>query len=306
MNRFLLIGWLGITSALAVYCAAPSYAAPPTRYLMANLGDSITAASLADTRLVSRASNLTPREIEEKALYQNKDTYSWASGKRINSHFMRMKEYMTRNGLGTIDVLNAAIPGKETDNLEAQATKVVEKVRTDRSVLKYVTLLIGANDVCSSESPVGTPNDKFYAGMMKGLAKLAEIQQADPIRILMPGMPRIPDLGFPRILEQRTTLGMTCKKARDQILKFCNPMTVWSTESEYRQRRAVVEGKNDLLRQVARDANERYPNLDIHYTDAVWNWELTPSVLAIDCFHPSQDGQSLLSSVLWGEQPWFH
>ena len=280
---------------------------PTPKYLMASLGDSMTAASLADTQLTSPHLPVTPQDVQEKVLYENKATFSWASGEKTSSHFMRLKDYMIQHHQpGTLEMFNIAVPGNTTINLEQQAKSVAEQFKTGKyASLKYVTILMGNNDACSSASPVGTPDAAFYDNFMKGLTRLSEIQQTERIRVLVSGIPRIVDLGRPAIQNTEVFPGMSCHKLRDQILKFCNPLTAWVTEAEYRARLAVVTSRNELIERIVHDASLRYPNLDFHFTDAPFNLSLEPSVLAIDCFHPNESGQAMLASVLWNDQPWF-
>src|SRR5258708_5209555 len=98
MKRALFVIIIGLTgiSAYAAILKGPAKPTPPKPYLMAALGDSITAGFLANTNLMGAsaialyAASSTEEiryQIEARSLFENKKNYSWASGIKIPSHF---------------------------------------------------------------------------------------------------------------------------------------------------------------------------------------------------------------------------
>src|SRR6185312_7361813 len=147
---------------------------------------------------------------------------------------------------------NVAYPGDTTYDLSAQIDHVVKSVNSGRyDEIAYVTVLIGSNDACTDETAVGTPLQTMHDNLMSMFAKLASIQQKDPIRVLLIGMPRIPDLGTPEYRNASTVFELSCETVRNKILKFCNPLLLWNTPEEYDAAMMVVEDKNRLLREVS-------------------------------------------------------
>src|SRR5439155_825991 len=123
----------------------------------------------------------------------NKTTYSWTSGSKISSHFERLKEYLRKSRPQTfLEVYNVSVPGATAKNLPKQVGKIVAKMKTGKfRALKYVTLMIGANDSCDD-----TPDDEFESSLLKTFEKLAEINQNEPIYVMVAGAPRIADVGM--------------------------------------------------------------------------------------------------------------
>jgi len=173
-------------------------------YLMAVLGDSISAGSLADVPIPLQG---TPEEkvrkwadegVSAQLVITNKSTYSWASGLKIRSQYRLLRTWLQKNDPGRrLDVLNVAWPGDRAVDLPAQVERVVEAMASGRyESLYYVTLLIGANDACASAQ--GTPLVKMREQLMQALTRLSSIRQSEPIRVFVVGIPRIPDLGKTR------------------------------------------------------------------------------------------------------------
>lgn len=284
-------------------------------YLMGAIGDSISAASLADTSAVSQSATkgrspavaLTPGELSARSLYENKGTFSWASGQDILSHFELLSSYLQGQAdPSRLEVLNEAVPGDTTDDIGKQVGNLVWAMNGGQySALKYVTLMIGANDACSTETPEGTPDARMRQNLMNFFAELAWIHQAEPIHVLVSSLPNIPQLGRPEIRDHSTLMGMSCEEVRSKILGFCTSLTTWNGEAEYESKLAIVEDKNHVLNQAVQDASAQYPSLRIVYSSSLFKQKISIDMLAADCFHPNQAGQQMLSELLWRDQPWF-
>ena len=276
-------------------------------FLLASLGDSLTAASLADTSLTHPVVADRDKILDRSWKWENRKTLSWASGEKIKAHNEYLGDYLAQHGdTVDLDTLNVANPGNRADDLENQAQKVVDKMESgDYQELTYITLLIGANDACSDETERGTPISDFKASVHKALKKLSEIKQATPLRILVSSIPKIADLAVPEIRHRRVYPGLTCHDIRVKVFHECNPLLNWKTEEEHQQKNGVVKSFNDALKEVVAEAKQLYPNMTAVYSSALWDAQITAELLAVDCFHPNRDGQQLVSNQLWQDQPWF-
>ncbi len=281
-------------------------------YLMAVLGDSISAGSLADVPIPlegtpeERVRKWADQRVDSNRVITNKHTYSWASGTKIRSQYRLLGSWLRKNEPGrALEVLNMAWPGDQAVDLAPQVERVVETMESGRyESLYYVTLLIGANDACGSKS--GTPIPKMRVQLLAALARLASIRQNDPIRVLVVGIPRIPDLGEDAIRNHITLFGLSCKTVRNNILKFCNPRLLWNNWDEYGDSMQIVENVNRLLQSVATEARAQFPNLDLRYTSRLYHLSIPIDIMAADCFHPGKKGQEQLSLEVWKDQPWFN
>lgn len=288
-----------ISSFALLFSFSISFAAlAEDQVLMASLGDSLSAASLASTSL---------SEGTSKNLPKNKEALSWASGTQIPSHYVRLREWMRARGdLRTLDALNVATPGNTTSQLEAQAKQVAAKMAEGgHQSLAYVTILIGGNDACDGWQPTTASRERVLGNLKRALATLNAIPNPEPIRVLVSSIPRIPDIGASQIMRHPTRARITCETLHRRALNVCDPMILWSTEAGYQARVKIVDAMNAILRTVATANVSEYPNLEIAFGTSLYEQPVSPELLAADCFHPSQLGQEQISRAAWADQPWF-
>lgn len=285
-------------------------------YLMAALGDSIAAGTFADTSVhISKSSEQDMQNdyggaIQKKFIYTNRYTLSWGTGDQIPSHYMQLKSWLAKNEPEmNLVPLNVGIPGAMASDLAGEAQTVVDTMATGQyRALKYVTLDIGANDACSisSKQPNGVPDDVFAANLRKVFAILSQIQQDQPIRVMVSSIPKVPDLGRPDIQDTKTLGGAACSWIRRHIFTYCGTLPFWSSEEQYENDVAIVEDKNAVLQSVVDEVNHTYSNIQASFSYATYDSPIDSDLLALDCFHPNKEGQTSIAQHLWDAQPWFH
>lgn len=284
---------------------------------MAVLGDSISAGTFAQTQLSSAPENqiysLQPSYSRFKWpeipwIIQNKKTYSWASGSRVESHYQRFQKYLKNQGSDPkLFILNVARPGGTSDTLADQTHDLntsLHKMEIDS--LSYVVLLIGGNDLCDLGTGDEISLDQFRTFVFDSLSEIAQYPSKDRLHILVSSIPNIPNIGSPKIFQEKTWLGITCENLRRHIITYCNEMTLWENAGEYQRKVALVQKRNDVLRHTVEELMTLYPNVDFFYSSALFDrGQFSAQHLAFDCFHPSYEGQAMISKLLWEDQPWF-
>jgi lysophospholipase L1-like esterase len=279
--------------------------------MMGVMGDSISAATLADFPIPSKDSgtgNIAQLdELQEKMIFENKYLLSWASGVGIKSHYVRLRDYFKRRGESRpVRVDNVSYPGRMTNAMEDQALQLLQDFREGNySELMYVTLLVGSNDACSSQTPWGVPLGEMHDNLIKAFRILSMFPQKEPVHVLVVGIPRIPDLAERSLRDSKTLLGLSCGTVRNKILGECNALLSWKTEKDYDQKMMIIENDNRLLRDTVTEANKLFPKIQAFYSDRLYNLNIPRSILAADCFHPNADGQQQLADQVWLDQPWF-
>jgi lysophospholipase L1-like esterase len=264
----------GATSASATAAGAGAASAmgvaasPPLPDSIAAIGDSITQA------------------VDVCCLYGNWPGQSWATGfvpfDGIASHYERIR---ARNPAIRGHRWNNAVSGARMADAPAQAR------RTVRQGAQYVTVLMGANDLCGRDGAL-TPTATFRAQFAKTLA------------ILRAGLPRsrvfvasIPNL------HQLWSILRTDPLAKVvwQAAGVCPPML--DVHNSPADRQAVIDRQrelNDALRDVcATWSNCRF---DGYLT---YRYAFTRAMVSkLDYFHPGLKGQAALAALTWEASWW--
>ena len=262
---------LAAAFAAALVAAAPAAAEPamvgyPSS--MASTGDSIT-----------RAFNTCSFP------YIDCPSNSWSTGSSssVNSHYRRI---LAVNGAIAGRNFNDGQTGADMADLNGQVARAVAQGA------QYVTILMGANDVCASSEAAMTPLSTFRAQLDQALATLAT------------GLPdaRIYVVSIPRVYRLweifRFNIGaLLVWDAADICQSMLANATSYSSTTI--ARRARVDQRNreynvQLADACAQLVHCRFDN------NVVFNHPFqTSQVTSRDYFHPSTSGQALLASITW-------
>ena len=247
--------------------ATPSELGLPSS--MAAMGDSIT-----------RAYNTGSSEFTDAP------ANSWSTGTTtsVNSLYLRM--LATNPGLSGQN-FNEARSGANMIDLAGQAA-VVNTLHVE-----YVTILMGANDVCTSSEAAMISVDTFRAQFQAAMETLAT------------GSPdaRVYVLSIPNIYNLWSVLkGNSSARAAWSLFNICqsmlaNPTSTKRADVERRERvlQRNVDFNTQLREVCAAFVNCRYDE------NAVFNTVfVADDVSTHDYFHPSVAGQAKLASVIWG------
>jgi lysophospholipase L1-like esterase len=236
-------------------------------FIMGALGDSITTAVNA---------NGWGASVEE----------SWATGASssgaVNSHYRRLKEH-----LGTeIQRYNVAQGGATSASLEQQVNQLL-KVTPD-----YVTVLIGANDVCSWQ---GGYEEKIAAYLSKTRKALQRIITANSqVKIYLapvPNLLRVWEVGRQHSCQWFWDLTNVCAGVFHSS----------RTPADRQDFMARVTRMNAGLQTLADDHPDTI-KFASSLVDLPISWtHLSPH----DCFHPSLAGQNLIAEKTW-ESGWYN
>ena len=282
--------------------------------VMVSFGDSITAGAFADTAADLPTSffpsflaifNLT-EVFKQKALetvVENKELWSWASGAGISSHFTRLKKYLkTNTGSNELQMINMAVSGSVASDVVLQVNQFASAMAQNPDTeIEYVTILIGANDVCDRVS-----SDDTSANLEKAFDRLSAIPQKKPLKILVSSIPQIYQLGQSSIKNHVTgNFFLSCEFVRSKVLQFCNDLTHWSDQAGYDANVMKVQQTNLILENSVNAARFKHANLDVQFSHAMSEEALPFNILASDCFHPNISGQQKIADMLWNDQPWF-
>jgi lysophospholipase L1-like esterase len=270
MCRVARIGIVTLAVVLAGLVAQPAQAeAPPLPTSMAAIGDSIT------------------RAYDVCCFYGDHPGQSWSTGSTsydgIASHYERIKGVKpTITGRG----YNDAVSGAKMAAAPTQAAKAVAQGA------RYVTILLGANDLCTSSPSTMTSTDTFRAQFQSAMATLMAHDRKP--YVFVSSIPNIYRLW--EVLHGNSLARWVWATA-----KICQSMlAATNTDTQRQQVKTREEAFNQILAEVcAGYARCRWDNW------AVYKYEFSASqVSTLDYFHPSLSGQASLARVTWAASWW--
>ena len=257
----------GLAAALVSLALAGSAAAAyPSS--MASTGDSIT------------------RAFNDCAFpYVDCPAASWSTGTSgsVNSHYRRI---LTANPAIGSRTYNDAVTGADMADLLGQVQRAVAQQ------VEYVTILMGANDVCASSESAMTPVATFRAQFEQALAALAA--GLPNARVFVASIPNVYNLfaiyrdSF--AAQSVWTLAGICQS----MLANAWSNLPWDVARRNRVRQRNIDYNLQLAQVCALYVMCRFDD------NAVFNTTFVRSdVTTRDYFHPSVAGQAKLASVTW-------
>jgi lysophospholipase L1-like esterase len=266
LRRFLRLGFV-----VALLAAAPvASAAPPLPSSIAGIGDSIT------------------RATDVCCWYGDHPAQSWATGggpfDGIRSHYERIR------------VQNPSIHGRNYNDARAGARMRDAQAQAQTAVsqgAQYVTILMGANDVCRSSPSAMTSVSDFRAQFAATMSVLASgLPAGSPV--FVSSIPNVYQLW--QILRHDPAAQFVWS-----VAQICQSMlSPANTEQDRQAVLAREQAFNDALAEVCSQyAMCRFDDY------AVFNYSFSRNqVSRLDYFHPSLAGQAALASVTWQRSWW--
>ncbi|HEY7801604.1 MAG TPA: SGNH/GDSL hydrolase family protein [Dehalococcoidia bacterium] len=249
-----------------VHAADPAVAGYPNS--IAALGDSITRAfDTCSTVLTDCPAN------------------SWSTGTNsaVNSHYQRI---LANNSAISGRNYNDAQTGAKMADLNAQVQAAIAQHA------EYVTILIGANDVCTSSESTMTPVSTFRAEFQTAMNTLtAGLPDARIYVVSIPNVWQLWNIEHNNIWAQFVwTVAGICQSM------LANPTSTAQADVD---RRARVAWQSIVYDWQLGDVCAAYVHCRFDNW-AAFSINFPPSdVSSIDSFHPSISGQALAASISW-------
>lgn len=232
-----------------------------------------------------------------KGAYEKRSN-SWSTGKRIRSHYRLLKELNP-----DIQAANLSVSSSFAKDIwEKEIPSLIEWSRKNNQVPEYVTLLVGANDLCAESLDKTTTVSSFNDSVAKSLDFLMSASAKTKVMVL----PLIrldlleENVGDAFVLPAPKM--STCHQIWDMI-PLCQSVT-GAVNSADRER---LKNKVDDFNQVFKSNVDR---LRRKYGDRIrisWehrNIEPQKEYVAVDCFHPNKKAQEDYSLSTWKNTWW--
>jgi lysophospholipase L1-like esterase len=255
----------GLIAALMAGTPAAADPGPPPNS-MASMGDSIT------------------RAFNASGWYSDWPSRSFSTGtySGVNSHYRRI---LAKNPAISGRNFNDAVSGAKVADMPGQANTAANQG------VQYVTILIGANDACTSSEASMTPVATYRSHIDTALATLKS--RLPDARVALISIPDIKRLWF---------VGKDSSSARSTWSTFgicqsmlANPSSTAQADEDRRNR--VRQRVIDFNTQLAQACAVYGPNCDFD-DNAVFNYPFQLSnVSTWDYFHPNVSGQNVLAQI---------
>ena len=261
-RRFLLSFMTIALNGISIKAMAQESPRHPGIFVVAALGDSITAAMdaihLGDDHMVSFVTGGDPF---------------------VGSHAARLQQLMPNLQVRSV---NLSRSGAKSDDLPRQAAEAA------RYVPDYATILIGANDACSFFDGRSYDLQRYVNNMGAAINTLIQSNPMIRIRLIpVPNIRRLYELGSSKA---------HCR-LKWSLSPVCRPMLSPLRSNEARENFfRLVDAYNANLNVIA----QSYPNNTTVSWNAAYHQFQDEDVSQIDCFHPSQAGQRTLSWLTFG------
>jgi lysophospholipase L1-like esterase len=256
---------LGLATVLVSTTPAFAAAGPPPGS-MASMGDSISRGFNA----CGWFSDCTNR------------SFSTGADTAVNSHYLRIK---AKNATIAGHNYNDAKTGAKVADMPGQAATAVSQKA------QYVTMLIGANDACTSSESSMTAVSTFRQSVDAALGKLKSgLPAAKVLVISIPDLKRLWAVGKDNA-SARSTWGLfgICKSM------LANPTSASAADNARRDR--VRQRVIDFNTQLAQSCAAYGPNC-LFDGNAAFNYPFVLSqVNTTDYFHPNASGQAILAQI---------
>ncbi|MGC9669905.1 SGNH/GDSL hydrolase family protein [Planosporangium sp. 12N6] len=256
---------MGLATAVASSTPAHAAAGPPPSS-MASMGDSITRGFNACGWFVDCTSR----------------SFSTGDDTGVNSHYLRIR------------AKNSAIGGRNYNDARSGAKAADMPGQADTAVsqrVQYVTMLIGANDACTSSESTMTSVSAFRASIDTALGKLkAGLPGSKVLVVSIPDVKRLWAVGK----DNASARGAWSLFGICQSL-LANPTSTAATDNARRDR--VRQRVVDFNAQLAQ-ACAAYGSDCAFDGNAVFAYPFVLSQVSTwDYFHPNASGQAVLAQV---------
>jgi lysophospholipase L1-like esterase len=263
---------VSLLSALSLLVGVGPAAAttPPLPRSMAAIGDSMTQAA------------------DACCWYGDHPTSSWSTGSAswdgVRSHYERIRAL---DGAISGHAYNDSVSGARMSAAPTQASRAVAQGA------QYVTILMGANDVCTSSPSTMTSVSTFRQQYRAALATL-DAGLPGRARIFVASIPDVYQLW--QLYHSDATAQLVWGVAR-----ICQSMLSPSRTEADRQdvRQRIIDLNTVLQQECATYSRCRFDG------NAVFGYQFSRSqVSKLDYFHPSLSGQAALASITWARSWW--
>lgn len=276
------------------------------------LGDSLTAAALAGWRrqdsifpwvTLGLLANALEYGVTADIHSIEHRKYSWATGgsipiKSMPSHLKRLSLVSGKS----LPYFNAALSGAESDHV--LSTQIADLRNWSQANLKqnfpdYVTLLIGANDLCARDTSGMVSTENFYSHVEEAVHQI--VSTSPNTRILISSLPNV--INLRDVAKNSKVWGtVSCEQVWKKA-KLCSTLTSLDDPESRLIMANRLDQFNRALHEISKNEREDYGDR-VRYAKHLFEADFTSKDLAVDCFHPNKEGQAKVAEKTFASSWW--
>jgi len=276
-----ILNWLSPTRWRMFALVIVAVALLPGRAAMAEPGASLPASMAAIGDSITRAADVC-------CYYGDHPGQSWSTGNAwwdpVSSHYERIR------------AVNPAISGRAYNNAAdgaQMASAPAQAATTVAESVDYVTILMGANDLCTSSSATMTPTASFRDSFEAALKTLHD------------GLPNahVFVASIPNLYQLWQVLHTSWSARAVWAYAGICPAMLSSSNTEADRQQVVI--REAEFNQVLADVCASYLDYCRWDGGALYQYAFRASdVSQLDYFHPSISGQAKLADITWATSWW--
>lgn len=282
MNKPTLFPLILLLCIICCHIPQKTYAEP---FKIVGLGDSFMASTFSNSSGFRAAKDVpelsvksAPRDISwiQKILFKMTSwpQYSFACGEKINSHYTKMKKYIS-----DVECHNLAVPGDRSVDLSSFQCPKAAEMKPD-----YMIIEIGFNNIFNADKPEQIASAREFEFDIRKCIEQVRLK-GNPYIVLIP-LPDISDIR--ELIGDKKTIWWVTSKTIWNIAEFA-PIV---TDGEYKKE---VSGKiaeyNEVLFKLQKEYGER-----VYFNRKCANVKIKPEHISrIDSLHPSKVGHEFMS-----------
>lgn len=294
-------------------------AAQPLPKTIISVGDSITAGALAGLsrdgfynpfHLIKILSTLVEIVFKWDVYAAAQDRHlSWATGVSSNysvkSHALRLAYLHSKQGT-VLRAGSVSWSGDSSWDLNRQVNSALEwnRTRSANPGPDYVTVLIGANDVCADSVSHMTSDRDYYNNVDAAITRLVS---ANPnTKIMISSLPDINSLSG--VAKRSRLLGFAPYARCEDIWRKTNLCYTLTRRPAGSLDEHLVSEKvnsiNRMLGEITARVNRQTGKQSVMMSKHVFDRKFTDDDISIDCFHPNERGQNVIAQATWNDSFW--
>ena len=213
---------------------------------------------------------------------EKKDSWTTGYSSQVDSHYKKIREILGDK----IKVFNTAVAGAKVEDIPSQVDKLLS------SSIDYLTILIGANDICSWDNEYEADFSKFKYTFTSSVERIV-VSNPDIKIVLVP----VPNL---IALWEKGSQNRSCR-FKWRMFGICKSLLSSDNTKEKRDLFSIKLNRvNDFFYKISKLYSD---NIRYNKTLGTYDFDFE-HISKRDCFHPSISGQNLISDLTWSDG-WF-